>query len=258
MVSMRIDVVSIFPAMFDALTDWGITSRALKRDLWRLHRWNPRDFARDAYRSIDDRPYGGGQGMVMLAEPLVDTFAAIAADRGRTVSPVIHLSPRGRPLTHARVRELADQPYLTLLASRYEAVDQRLLDRHVDEEISIGDFVVSGGELPAMMLIDAIVRLLPGALNDPRSSLEESFARDLLEGPQYTRPESFEGANVPEVLLGGHHARIDRWRRDQALVTTASRRPDLIARARAEGRLDGADERTLAGWRRETDSGEIG
>ncbi len=255
---MRIDVITIFPAMFDALADWGITSRALKRGLWSLHRWNPRDFARDAYRSIDDRPYGGGQGMVMLAEPLVDTLAAIGADRGGNAGPVIHLTPRGRVLTHARVRELTSLPAFTLLASRYEAVDQRLLDRHVDEEISIGDFVVSGGELPAMMLIDAAVRLLPGALNDPRSAQEESFARGLLEGPQYTRPETFEGEPVPEVLLSGHHARIERWRRDQSLLTTARRRPDLIVRARAEGRLDPADERVLQSLAPETKPDPIG
>ena len=243
---MRVDVVSIFPAMFDALTEWGITSRALKRGLWELHRWNPRDFAHDAYRSIDDRPFGGGQGMVMLAEPLADTLSAIAAAGASPRAPVIHLSPRGRPLDQARVKALSELPALTLLASRYEAVDQRLLDRHVDEEISIGDFVVSGGELPAMMLIDSLVRLLPGALNDARSAVEESFSTGLLEGPHYTRPEVFEGVSAPEVLLSGHHARIAKWRHEQSLRVTAERRIDLIARARAEGRLTPADERWLA------------
>ena len=231
---MRIDVVSIFPAMFDALTEWGITSRALKRGLWELHRWNPRDFARDAYRSIDDRPFGGGQGMVMLAEPLADTLAAIAAAGASQRAPVIHLSPRGRPLDQARVKALSELPALTLL------------DRHVDEEISIGDFVVSGGELPAMMLIDSLVRLLPGALNDARSAVEESFSTGLLEGPHYTRPEVFEGVTAPEVLLSGHHARIAKWRHEQSLRVTAERRMDLIVRARAEGRLTPADERWLA------------
>jgi len=255
---MRIDVVSIFPAMFDALADWGITSRALQRGLWALHRWNPRDFARDAYRSIDDRPYGGGQGMVMLPEPLADALAAIALEQGEPRAPVIHLTPRGRPLDHARVRELSALPALTLLASRYEAVDQRLLDRYVDEEISIGDFVVSGGELPAMMLIDSVVRLLPGALNDSRSAIDESFSTGLLEGDHYTRPEVFEGVPVPPVLLSGHHARIIQWRRAQSLRVTRSRRPDLLERARAEGRLDASDERALQSVADETKPGDIG
>jgi len=246
---MRFDVITIFPAMFDAVTQQGITSRARERGLWRLDCWNPRDYATDAYRSVDDRPYGGGPGMVMLAEPLAAALTAIRAaqlqERG-AAGPVLHLSPRGRPLTHARVVELAAQPALTLLASRYEAVDQRLLDRHVDEEVSIGDFVVSGGELPAMLLIDAIVRLIPGALNDPRSAEQESFATGLLDCPHYTRPEVFEGTAVPEVLLSGHHARIDRWRREQALAATLARRPELLASARAAGGLSAEDERWLA------------
>jgi len=246
---MRFDVVTIFPPMFDAILRHGITARAHERGLWELRCWNPREFAADAYRSVDDRPYGGGPGMVMLAEPLAAALAAIAAVQREALgrrAPVIHLSPRGRPLTHERVRELAAQPGATLLASRYEAVDQRLIDRHVDDEISVGDFVVSGGELPAMMLIDAIVRLLPGALNDERSAIEESFADGLLDCPHYTRPESFEGVPVPEVLTSGHHARIARWRREQALAATLRLRPELIARARAEGRLDAQDERWLA------------
>jgi tRNA (guanine37-N1)-methyltransferase len=255
---MRFDVVTIFPAMFDAVSEWGISSRALQRGLWQLHRWNPRDYARDAYRSIDDRPYGGGQGMVMLPETLADTLQAVAAAQGEPRAPVIHLTPRGRPLDQAHARDLSNLPALTLLASRYEAVDQRLLDRHVDDEISIGDFVVSGGELPAMLLIDALVRLLPGALNDPRSALEESFSTGLLEGPQYTRPEVFEGTAVPPVLLSGHHARIARWRRDQSLRVTRERRPDLIARARSEGRLDAADERTLSAMGGETNTHKTG
>jgi len=255
---MRFDVVTIFPAMFDAVSEWGISSRALQRGLWQLHRWNPRDFARDAYRSIDDRPYGGGQGMVMLPETLADTLQAVAAAQGEPRAPVIHLTPRGRPLDQAHARDLSSLPALTLLASRYEAVDQRLLDRHVDDEISIGDFVVSGGELPAMLLIDALVRLLPGALNDPRSALEESFSTGLLEGPQYTRPEVFEGTPVPPVLLSGHHARIARWRRDQSLRVTRERRPDLIVRARSEGLLDAADERALSAMASETNGHKTG
>ena len=242
----RFDVITLFPAMFDAITNSGISARALQRGLWHLRCWNPRDFARDAYRSVDDRPYGGGPGMVMLAQPLVDALAAISAEHAGERPHVIHLSPRGRPLDQARVEALAALPSLTLIASRYEAVDQRFLDAHVDEEVAIGDFIVSGGELPAMMLIDALVRRLPGALNDSRSALEESFAGGLLEGPHYTRPECFEGRQVPAVLLSGHHDRIARWRREQSLEVTALRRPDLIARARARGQLDAADERWLA------------
>ncbi|HWS74371.1 MAG TPA: tRNA (guanosine(37)-N1)-methyltransferase TrmD [Quisquiliibacterium sp.] len=244
---MRFDVITLFPAMFDALTQQGITSRALERGLWALRCWNPRDFATDAYRTVDDRPYGGGPGMVMMAEPLVSALHAIGHDRGGAKrGPVLHLSPRGRPLTHARVVELSAEPAITLLASRYEAVDQRFIDRHVDEEISVGDFVVSGGELPAMMLMDAIVRLLPGALNDPRSALEESFATGLLDCPHYTRPEVFEELPVPPVLVSGHHARIALWRREQALAATMARRPELVERLRNAGGLDAADERFLA------------
>lgn len=246
---MRFDVITLFPPMFEAITAQGITSRALEQGRWRLRCWNPRDYASDAYRSIDDRPYGGGPGMVMLAEPLAAALRDIRESQRTELgaaAPVIHLSPRGQPLTHARVAALAATPGATLLASRYEAVDQRLLDRYVDEEISIGDFVVSGGELPAMMLIDAVVRLLPGTLNDARSAEEESFATGLLDCPHYTRPEVFEGASVPDILLSGHHARIRRWRREQVLAATAARRPDLLERARRAGLLDAADERFLA------------
>ena len=187
--------------------------------------------------------------MVMLAEPLLATLRLIADAQQAQAGgrgPVIHLSPRGRPLTHDRVRELAALPAVTLLASRYEAVDQRLLERHVDQEVSVGDFVVSGGELPAMMLIDAVVRQQPGALGDDRSAIEESFVDGLLDCPHYTRPEVFEGEAVPSVLLSGHHANIARWRREQSLSGTLSRRPDLIAAARADGLLTDADERFLA------------
>jgi len=246
---VRFDVVTIFPGMFDAVSAHGITARAIERGLWELHCWNPRDFAAGAYRSVDDRPYGGGPGMVMMPEPLAAAIGAARAGQrgaGGAPGPVIHLSPRGRPLDHARVVALAALPAITLLAGRYEAVDQRLLDRYVDEEVSVGDFVVSGGELPALMLIDAVVRLLPGALNDERSALEESFANGLLEGPHYTRPEVFEGVAVPPVLTSGHHLRIARWRREQSLAVTAARRPDLIERARRDGRLGPADEATLA------------
>jgi len=242
---MRIDAITLFPPMFDAVTRYGITARAHDRGLWSLVCWNPRDFAADAYRSIDDRPYGGGPGMVMLPEPLARAIEAARA-AGPAGRPVIALSPQGRPLDDARVRALAQTPGAILVAGRYEAIDQRLLDRHVDEEIAVGEFVVSGGELPAMMLIDAVVRLLPGAMSDERSPAHESFAEGLLDHPQYTRPEVFEGVPVPPVLLSGHHARIARWRRDQALLATLRKRPDLIERARAQGRLDAEDERVLA------------
>ncbi|MCO5108361.1 MAG: tRNA (guanosine(37)-N1)-methyltransferase TrmD [Burkholderiaceae bacterium] len=241
---MRFDAVTIFPGMFDAVTRFGITGRAHERGLWELACWNPRDFATDAYRSVDDRPYGGGPGMVMLAQPLADAIAA-ARRAGAGGRPVIALSPQGRPLDDRRVRELAAGAGAILVAGRYEAIDQRLLDRHVDEEIAVGDFVVSGGELPAMMLIDAVVRQLPGAMNDARSAACDSFAEGLLDCPHYTRPEVFEGVPVPEVLLSGHHARIARWRREQSLRATLRLRPELIARAREQGRLDVADERFL-------------
>ena len=245
---MRFDLVTIFPEMFDAVARSGVTGRALDRGLWSMRCWNPRDFTTDAYRRVDDRPYGGGPGMVMLAEPLSAAVAAARAEQASELGVrgrVVHLSPRGAPLTHAAVQRLAGERALTLVASRYEAVDQRFIEREVDEEVSVGDFVVSGGELPAMMLIDAIVRLIPGALNDERSALEESFATGLLDCPHYTRPEALRGELVPEVLLGGHHARIARWRRERALEATLERRPDLLASARARGLLDADDERFL-------------
>lgn len=242
---MRIDAVTIFPGMFEAITGHGITGRAHARGLWSLACWNPRDFTHDPYRRVDDRPYGGGPGMVMLAQPLADAIAAARA-AGAPGRPVIALSPQGRPLDDPRVRELARGAGMVLVAGRYEAIDQRLIDRHVDEEIAVGDFVVSGGELPAMMLIDAVVRQLPGAMNDARSAACDSFAGGLLDCPHYTRPEVFEGMAVPEVLLSGHHAQIERWRRQQALAATQRRRPELIARARAAGLLSAEDERMLS------------
>jgi tRNA (guanine37-N1)-methyltransferase len=244
-VGVRIDVVSIFPEMFDAITRHGITARALQRGLWHLGRHNPRDFTTDAYRRVDDRPYGGGPGMVMLAQPLASAISA-ASEAGPAGRPVIALSPQGRRLDDRTVRQLSSLPGLVLVAGRYEAIDQRLIDHYVDEEISLGDFVVSGGELPAMMLIDALVRLLPGAINDEASATQDSFANGLLDCPHYTRPEVFEGAPVPEVLLSGHHARIEAWRRARSLEATARLRPDLILDAREQGRLSPSDERFLA------------
>ena len=223
---IRFDVVTLFPEMFAAVAGSGITGRALERGLWALTTWNPRDFTTDNYRTVDDRPYGGGPGMVMLAEPLERTLDAVkTAGGGR----VIYLSPQGRKLDHRRVMELVREEAVTLLCGRYEGVDERLLKRRVDEEISIGDFVLSGGELAAMALMDAVVRQLPGALGDSSSLVEESFADGLLDCPQYTRPELYRGERVPEVLLSGHHENIRRWRLKQALGRTWVRRPDLLA-----------------------------
>jgi tRNA (guanine37-N1)-methyltransferase len=222
---MRFDVVTLFAPMFAALAEHGITSRALQAGLWQLRTWNPRDFTSDHYRTVDDRPYGGGPGMVMLAEPLERALdAAQAAGGGR----VVYLSPQGRRLDHRKVVALAGEKALTLLCGRYEAVDERLLQRRVDEELSLGDYVLSGGELAAMALIDACVRQLPGALGDDQSALEESFAGGLLDHPHYTRPELYAGERVPEVLLSGHHENIRRWRLKQALGRTWLRRPELL------------------------------
>ena len=222
---IRFDVITLFPEMFAAITQGGITSRALQAGLWQLATWNPRDFTTDNYRTVDDRPYGGGPGMVMLAEPLEKALdAARAAGGGR----VVYLSPQGRKLEQGRVMELSKEASLTLLCGRYEGVDERLLERRVDEELSLGDFVISGGELAAMALIDACVRQLPGALGDERSALEESFAEGLLDCPHFTRPELYEGRRVPAVLLSGHHAEIGRWRLKQALGRTWLRRPELL------------------------------
>ena len=214
--------------MFAAVADYGITRRAREQGLWRLGLWNPRDFAADNYRTVDDRPYGGGPGMVMLAEPLEKAIAAARANRPG--AKVIYLSPQGSPLTHERVLRMAQGEGVILLCGRYEGIDERLVERCVDEEISIGDFVLSGGEIAAMALIDAVVRQLPGALNDADSALEESFAGGLLDCPHFTRPEVYEGLAVPAVLLSGHHADIRRWRMKQALGRTWLRRPELIGR----------------------------
>jgi tRNA (guanine37-N1)-methyltransferase len=246
---MQFDVITLFPEMFAALTQSGITRRAFEQKRWSLSLWNPRDFTNDRHRTVDDRPYGGGPGMVMLAKPLE---AAIAAAKGRQqeqsgVAPrVVYLSPQGQPLTHRRVMQFAGEPGLVLLCGRYEAVDQRLLDRCVDEEISLGDFVLSGGELPAMALMDAVIRQLPEVLHDDASAVEDSFVNGLLDYPHYTRPEVYEGVPVPDVLMGGHHAEIEKWRRERALEATARKRPDLIVKAREAGLLTKADERFLS------------
>ena len=228
----QFDVITLFPQMFEAISRFGITSRALENRLYELKLWNPRDFTTDAYRTVDDRPYGGGPGMVMLAEPLEKTIEAARIrqkESGIGKSKVIHLSPQGRPLTHALVMQLAAEPGLVLLASRYEGVDERLLASQVDEEYSIGDYVLSGGELPAMVLLDAIVRQLPGALGDADSATEDSFVDGLLDCPHYTRPEEYKDMKVPEVLMSGNHAKIRQWRLKLSLQRTRTRRPELLA-----------------------------
>ena len=249
---MQFDVVTLFPEMFSAVTASGITRRALDEGRWQLATWNPRDFTSDNYRSIDDRPYGGGPGMVMLAEPLeaaIDAGVKRQVDAGVVKPRVVLMSPQGKSLTHGRVMELKEASGLVLVCGRYEAIDERLIDRVIGEEISIGDFVMSGGELAAMALIDAIVRQLPHVLGDAASAPQDSFADasagGLLDCPHYTRPETYRGVKVPDVLLSGHHARIVEWRREQALMATMKKRPDLIARAREAGRLSKHDEKVL-------------
>lgn len=242
MVNLAFDVITLFPEMFAAVTQSGITRRALERSLWQLNCWNPRDFAQDNYRTVDDRPYGGGPGMVMLAQPLEQAIDAARArrresgdDLDETPARVIYLSPQGRPLNDGRVADLARSTGAILLCGRYEGVDERLIERCVDEELSLGDFVLSGGEIAALALIDAAVRRLPGALNDADSAIEESFVDGLLDCPHYTRPEEYEGMRVPEVLLSGNHEKIRRWRLKQTLGRTWLRRPELLA-ARALSR----------------------
>lgn len=246
---MQFDVVTLFPEMFAALTQSGVTRRAFEQNKCGLSLWNPRDFTTDNHRTVDDRPYGGGPGMVIMARPLEATITAAKqrqTELGLAAPRVVFMSPQGRPLTHERVTQLKTEPGLVILCGRYEAVDQRLLDRCVDEEISMGDFVLSGGELPAMALMDAVIRLLPGVLNTEASAIEDSFANGLLDSPHYTRPETYEGMAVPPVLMGGNHAEIGKWRRQRMLEATAKKRPDLLTSARAAGLLSKADEKFLA------------
>lgn len=224
---MKIDVVSIFPPMFAALTGYGVTGRAIERKLLELRVWNPRDFTTDPYRRIDERPYGGGPGMVMLPGPLTQTLGAARAANPQ--APVLYLSPQGRRLDQHGVLELAARERLILLAGRYEGIDERLIEARGLEEVSIGDYVLSGGEIAALALIDACVRLLPGVMGKEASGAEESFAEGLLEYPQYTRPAVFEGRPIPEVLTSGDHAKVKAWRRAEAERLTRERRPDLWA-----------------------------
>jgi tRNA (guanine37-N1)-methyltransferase len=246
---MRFDVVTLFPELFVPFLTSGITRRAYESALVDVKLTNPRDFAIGNYRRVDDRPFGGGPGMVMMAEPMEQSLAHIQSLRTQR-APVVLFSPIGRVLDHRMVQQFSAGPGAVLLCGRYEGLDQRFVDAHVDMQISLGDFVLSGGEIAAMALIDAVARLQPGVLSDPQSHQQDSFnpALDgLLDCPHYTRPEDWNGVAVPEVLLSGHHLNIERWRREQRLQLTARHRPDLIARARAAGALSKQDEHYLAG-----------
>ena len=246
---MRFDVITLFPDLFEPFLRTGITRRAFESGQVQVCLHNLRDHAEGNYRRVDDRPFGGGPGMVMMAEPLTLALAHTQAQRS-TPGKVILFSPQGRVLDHATVQRWAVSEGAVLVCGRYEGLDQRFVDRYVDEQISLGDFVVSGGELPAMLFLDAIARLQPEVLSDAQSHQQDSFnpALDgLLDCPHYTRPEDWQGRLVPEVLLSGHHERIERWRRDQRLLLTARLRPELIAAARAAGALDAEDEKLLRG-----------
>lgn len=243
---MRFDVLTLFPEVFAPHLTHGVTRRAFESGQVDVRLWPLRDFADDNYRRVDDRTYGGGPGMVMLAEPLERALAAVKADRGQEPLAVIHFTPTGARMDQARITELAAGPGAVLLCGRYEGIDQRVLDRHVTLELSLGDFVLSGGELPALALLDAVARLQDGVLGDAQSHQQDSFSDGLLDCPHYSRPEVLpDGRAVPPVLLSGHHADIRRWRREQSLAITAARRPDLIEAARAAGRLSKADEAFL-------------
>jgi len=245
---MRYDVITLFPELFVPHLSTGITRRAFEGGQVEVRLWPLRDFAEDAYRRVDDRPFGGGPGMVMLVQPLERALAAVRAERGDD-APIIHFTPTGLRMDQALVQRCASGPGAVLLCGRYEGIDQRFLDRHDMLEVSLGDFVLSGGEIPALALLDAVARLQPGVLSAP-SHEQDSFSDGLLDCPHYSRPEVLEAPEgalpVPAVLLSGHHARIARWRRERSLELTARRRPDLIAAARAAGRLSAADEAYLA------------
>jgi tRNA (guanine37-N1)-methyltransferase len=250
---MRFDVITLFPELFAPFLSSGVTRRAYESGQVQVRLWNPRDYAEGNYRRVDDRPFGGGPGMVMMAEPLALCLQAIRAERATSETspaPVVLFSPVGQPLNHASVEGWAASTGAVLVCGRYEGVDQRFIDEHVDCQISLGDFVLSGGEIAAMALIDAVTRLQPGVLNDEGSHQFDSFnpALDgLLDCPHYTRPETWRGLAVPAQMLTGHHADIERWRREQRLALTLARRPELLTAARAAGRLTPLDEAFLAG-----------
>ena len=243
---MRFDVITLFPELFEPFLKTGVTRRAFESQQVDVRLWPLRDHALGNYRRVDDRPFGGGPGMVMLVEPLERALAAVTVDRAdEAAPPIIHFTPTGRRIDQALVQEMAAGPGAVLLCGRYEGMDQRFLDRHVTLELSLGDFVLSGGELPALALLDAIARLQEGVLGDAASHEQDSFSDGLLDCPHYSRPEVFKGQAVPQALLSGHHAEIARWRREQSLRLTLERRPELIKAARAAGRLSKQDERFL-------------
>ena len=242
---MRIDVLTLFPDYFDVLTRLGVTSRALSRGLWSLNTWNPRDFVQDVHRTVDDRPYGGGPGMVMLAAPLIDALSAARQSRGDPQAKVILMAPGGRRFDQSLALELSQSVGAIFVCGRYEGIDQRFIDHYVDEQWSVGDYVLSGGEPALLPMLDASIRLIPGALNHGESHGQDSFQESLdglLDCPHYTRPELLDGESVPAVLLSGHHERIRKWRREQSLLLTLIRRPDLLDLARQKGLLSEADE----------------
>ncbi|QIL81517.1 tRNA (guanosine(37)-N1)-methyltransferase TrmD [Diaphorobacter sp. HDW4A] len=249
---MRFDIITLFPELFAPFLESGVTRRAYQSKQVDVRLWSPRDFAEGNYRRVDDRPFGGGPGMVMMAEPLARCLEAIRADRAESAeaqAPLVLFSPIGRALTHSAVEGWSASPGAILLCGRYEGVDQRFIDKFVNLQISLGDFVLSGGEIPAMALLDAVARLQPGVLHDDGSHQFDSFnpALDgLLDNPHYTRPEEWQGESVPAALLSGHHAQIERWRRDQRLALSAKHRPELIEAAREKGALNKADEAHLA------------
>ena len=245
---MRFDVITLFPEMFSALTNWGVTGRACEHKLTNVILWNPRDFCPDPRRAVDDRAYGGGPGMVMMVKPLEDTLSEIRSNHqknGVQTGPVCLMAPQGERFSQKIATDILNYKNLTIVCGRYEAIDQRFIDRNVDLQLSVGDFVVSGGEIPAMAMMDAVIRLIPGALGDENSALQDSFINGLLDYPHYTRPEIYENLSVPDVLLGGHHVKIASWRRQKSLELTLRLRPDLIKSARANGLLSPEDERYL-------------
>lgn len=252
----RFDAITLMPELYGPHLSLGVTRRAFQGGAVQVKLWPLREHAEGGYRRVDDRPFGGGPGMVMLAEPLQRCLDAVRADRGGDGAPLVHFTPTGRRLDQAMIRSWAQGPGAILLCGRYEGIDQRFLDRNPSVDVSLGDFVLSGGDLPALVLLDAVARLQPGVLHDPQSPLQDSFEGDgLLEGPHYSRPEVWPepgpeglgpGQAVPEVLLSGHHERIAQWRREQSLARTAERRPDLIEAARSAGRLSAADEAFLS------------
>ena len=245
---MRIDVITLFPDFVEQVIDYGVVGRAAQQELLSLHCWNPRDYTRDRHRTVDDRPYGGAHGMLMKAQPLKDTIDAVRAQNAG--ARLVYLSPQGRLLTQALLAEQTQAGSVILMCGRYEGVDERLLELEVDDEWSLGDYVISGGELAAMVCIDAMTRLIPGALGDDESARQDSFSKGLLECPQYTRPEEFMGRRVPEVLMGGNHREIETWRERQALGRTWRRRPDLLERVDLNARQKALLEEYIAEFER--------